>query len=288
MAHFDHSRRDFEPYGFTCTRWTPTRMRRPDRHNEVEINLLRQGSLTYVLGGRKVSVPAGRLAVFWAAIPHQIVAAAEGTHDYFVATIPLAWFLQCAFPEHLVNPVMHGQVLFDPASDPGDEPRFALWLKDLKADPVNRQRPVFLEMEARLLRLALSIRRGAGRGGGKAALAQPNTGLGDARLTKVEEMAAFVAIHYTEPLTVADIAGHVGLHPNHAMTLFKRAFGTTLLAYLTQHRISHAQRLLATTQDKILATALDSGFGSVSRFNAAFKSACGCSPRAYRALHQTA
>ena len=282
MARFDDSRRDFEPYGFTCERWTPTRMRRPDRHNEVELNLLQTGSLTYVLGGRKVVVPSGRLTVFWAAIPHQIVHAV-GAADYFVATIPLAWFLQCGFPEHLVQPVLHGHMLFDRRTDSGDLPRFQLWLKDLKADPVDRQRPVFLEMEARLLRLALSLR-------GKQAtqIASPSRRtLRDTGLSKVEQMAAFVAMHYTEPLSIADVGRHVGLHPNHAMTLFKRAFGTTLLSYLTQHRISHAQRLLATTQDKVLATALDSGFGSLSRFNAAFNAACGCSPREYRRLHQS-
>lgn len=284
MARFDDSRRDFEPYGFTCVRWTPTRMRRPDRHNEVELNLLQTGSLTYVLGGRKVTVPAERLAVFWAAVPHQIVAA-EGTADYFVATIPLAWFLQCGFPEHLVQPVLHGQMLFDTAADAGDVPRFTLWLRDLKADPVERQRPVFLEMEARLLRLGLSL--GRKRGGPVQPASTTKRAIRDPRLPKVEQMAAFIAIHYTEPLSIADVAEHVGLHPNHAMTLFKRTFGTTLLEYLTQHRISHAQRLLATTEEKILATALDSGFGSLSRFNAAFKAACGCSPREYRRLHQS-
>jgi AraC-like DNA-binding protein len=283
MARFDDTRRDFEPYGFTCVRWTPTRMRRPDRHNEVELNLLQTGSLTYVLGGRKVIVPAGRLTVFWAAVPHQIVDA-QGAADYFVATIPLAWFLQCGFPEHLVQPVLHGQMLFDTGLDAGDVPRFKLWLKDLKADPVERQRPVFLEMEARLLRLGLAL--GRKRGGAVGITDRPKRALRDARLSKVEQMAAFVAIHYTEAVSIADVADHVGLHPNHAMTLFKRAFGTTLLGYLTQHRISHAQRLLATTEEKILATALDSGFNSLSRFNAAFKEACGCSPREYRRLHQ--
>ena len=72
------------------------------------------------------------------------------------------------------------------------------------------------------------------------------------------------------------------------MTLFKRAFGTTVIDYLTRHLISHAQRLLATTGDKVLSIALDSGFGSISRFNAAFKQACGCSPREYRARHASA
>src|SRR5215213_2290710 len=140
MAYFDDSRRDFEPYGFTCQRWTPRRMRRPDRHNEIELNLLQSGSLTYVLGGRKATIPAGRLAAFWAAIPHQIVDT-RGSADYFVATIPLAWFLQCDFPDHLVQPVLHGEILFDPGTEPGDAHRFERWIEDLRTDDArDRQR----------------------------------------------------------------------------------------------------------------------------------------------------
>ena len=54
MTSFDHARPDFAPYGFTCERWTARQMRRPDRHNEIEVNLLGEGPLTYLLGGRKV------------------------------------------------------------------------------------------------------------------------------------------------------------------------------------------------------------------------------------------
>jgi hypothetical protein len=39
-------------------------MQRFDRHNEIELNLLDRGSLTYIVGGRRVSIPAGRLAAF--------------------------------------------------------------------------------------------------------------------------------------------------------------------------------------------------------------------------------
>ena len=50
-------------------------------------------------------------------------------------------------------------------------------------------------------------------------------------------------------------------------------------------RISHAQRLLVTTDDTILDIALAAGFQSLSRFNEAFKSICGCPPRDYRKQH---
>jgi AraC-like DNA-binding protein len=72
------------------------------------------------------------------------------------------------------------------------------------------------------------------------------------------------------------------------MSLFKKAFGTTLIDYLTHHRISHAQRLLATTDAKIVEIAFSSGFNSISRFNEAFRRACNCTPREYRRQHALA
>jgi AraC-like DNA-binding protein len=105
------------------------------------------------------------------------------------------------------------------------------------------------------------------------------------KLNKVEQMACLIAKRYTEPLTVTEISEEVGLHPNYAMGLFKRAFGTTLIDYLVHHRVSHAQRLLATTDDKVVEIAFGSGFNSISRFNEAFRRACGCTPRQYRQSH---
>jgi AraC-like DNA-binding protein len=99
-------------------------------------------------------------------------------------------------------------------------------------------------------------------------------------------MACLIARQYSEPLTVEDIGKAVGLHPNYAMSLFKKAFGTTLIDYLTHHRISHAQRLLATTDEKIVDVAFSSGFNSISRFNETFRRACGCTPREYRVQHE--
>jgi AraC family transcriptional regulator, melibiose operon regulatory protein len=113
MVRFDPTRPDFSPYGFSCVRWTPTTMPRCDRHNEIELNLLDSGRLVYLMGGQKVTVPAGRLTVFWAGIPHQIIEF-EGLTEYFVLTIPLAWFLQWRLPDHLTQPILHGQMIVEP------------------------------------------------------------------------------------------------------------------------------------------------------------------------------
>jgi AraC family transcriptional regulator, melibiose operon regulatory protein len=237
--------------------------------------------LTYLFGGHKVVVRAGRLAAFWAAIPHQIVQSV-GCSEYFVATIPLAWALQCQLPEHMVRALLSGQIVSqrDRSQSDGDELLFARWFEDLRLADGERRRIVLLETEARLRRLALSLpaRMAARAGDGRPPAS--------AQIRKVEQMAGFIVRHYTQPLRVADIADAVNLHPNYAMNLFRKAFGVTLVDYLTQHRISHAQRLLATTDRAVLDIAMDCGFNSISRFNDAFRRACTCSPRQYRQSHQ--
>jgi AraC family transcriptional regulator, melibiose operon regulatory protein len=260
-------------------------MQRPDRHNEIELNLLQRGSLTYLLGGEKITLQAGRIAAFWAAIPHQIIGAV-GHADYFVVTLPLSWFLQSRFSQALVQPILHGRVVRDPLppNDGRDATLFAQWVDDLQSNDITRQQIVMLELEARLRRLELALPPPSSAQGQRP---RPVTSLtGHGALTVAERMAAYIALHYTDRLRIEDIGRHVDLHPNYAMNLFRRTFGMTLVEFVTQHRVSHAQRLLAITHDKILDVALSSGFSSLSRFNDAFRRACGCSPRSYRFSHQ--
>jgi AraC-like DNA-binding protein len=278
-AKFDGSRTDFTPYGFTCERWTPTLMPKADRHNEVEINYLPAGTLTYLIGGRVAIVEPRRFVLFWGAMPHQILEW-EVTTPYYVATLPLAWFLSCDFPEHLSRPLLAGQIIVDPAPTARDEARLRQWVRDFHAAQALRERIAQLEVQARLLRMALAMRsRRAGPH------TTENSRVPEPALSRADQIASFIARHYSEPLTAERIARAVGVHPNYAMGLVRKAFGTTMTALLLQHRISHAQRQLITTRDPVIEIAAAAGFQSLSRFNEAFRKACGCSPRDYRRAH---
>jgi AraC-like DNA-binding protein/mannose-6-phosphate isomerase-like protein (cupin superfamily) len=279
---FDPDRPDFEPYGLTCVHWRPSPMRRPDHHNEIELNFLESGTVTYLLGGKKVFVEAGRLSVFWAAIPHQIINFGKEP-TYFVATIPLPWFLQWRLPEHFVQPLLQGELISETVTDRAsfDAQLFSGWEDDLLSKNTELERSVLLEMQARLVRLAAN----APKRPGSASKYKRTKTLTATGLNKVERMACYIAQNYAEPLTVQRIADVVKLHPNYAMNLFQKTFGSTLIDYITKHRVSHAQRLLATTDEKIVDVAFQSGFTSISRFNEAFRRVCGCPPREYRKAH---
>lgn len=283
VTRFDPTRPDFSPYGFSCVRWTAATMPRCDRHNEVELNLLERGRLVYLMGGRRVAVRAGRLTVFWAGVPHQVLEF-EGLADYFVLTIPLAWFLQWRLPDHFTQPILHGATIVEPDAGrlASDRARFETWSEDVRIGSEERRHASLLEVEARLRRLALSMAADLPQRSGR----KSPVVLEPMQLSRAEHMACFIAQNYAERLTADTIGKHVGLHPNYAMALFQRTFGTTLIKYVTQHRLSHAQRLLVTTKDQIVTIALGSGFGSLSRFNEAFRQSFGCTPREYRRAHQ--
>jgi len=258
-------------------------MKRPDRHNEIELNLLKTGSLCYLIGGNTVTIPSGRLAVFWAAIPHQIISSARQT-EYYVATIPLAWFMQCRFSPAFVEAVLHARVVLDPAphTREGDLEMFERWACDLENPTPQQQRIAFLEIEARLLRFGQTLPAKTPRKGSKRTQFTIEPG----GLNRVEVMAMYIAQHYTDKITAEQIGKAAGLHPNYAMALFKRVLGITMIDCVTQHRVTHAQRLLATTNEKVINIAMNSGFSSLSRFHESFKASCGCSPKEYRSRHQ--
>jgi AraC family transcriptional regulator, melibiose operon regulatory protein len=258
-------------------------MPRADRHNELELNLIDSGSLTYLLGGRRVTLRPRHLSAFWAATPHQVLLSRDVTF-YYVVTVPLAWVLGWGLPEPFVQKLLGGSVVEEPDDRTADLDmgRLAQWHADLAPGHEGGEEPVLLEVKARLLRLAAST-RGITRGRRAQRLL---ASAGEAAPTNVEQMASFVARKYRDPIRLEDIARAVDLHPDYAATLFRKTFGVTPTRFVLQHRIMHAQRELVTSDAKILKVALDAGFGSLSRFNAAFRSFCGCSPREYRTMHR--
>jgi len=255
-------------------------MLRPDRHDEIEINFLDRGTLTYLMGGARVTVEPRRVTAFWAAVPHQIVAF-DKVNFYYVVTVPFGWVLQWGLPEHLMSALTQGQIVAD--AQPGravlDRRLFQQWHNDVERGSDNGRDIVALELRARLLRLAHSV---TAQDSTAAASVEAATLRQQTNLEKAEAMACFVARNYTSRIQVKDIAGCVGLHPDYAATLFRKTFGTTLNVLITRHRVAHAQRQLVTSGERIVNIAQDSGFDSLSRFNRAFKQLAGMTPRQYR------
>lgn len=235
-------------------------MERPHRHVDLEFNFLLEGGVDYWVAGQSIHLPAQQLAVFWAAIPHQVVQTQSPAHLIWI-TLPLEQFLRWPLPAGLNEALFAGQLLQSPL----ELSTVLRWLEDL-SKPL-RQRAMLLEMEAWFNRLPLAQQAPPA--------SQPSS-------EPVLRMAAFISQNYQEPIRVRNMAQAVGLHPNYASTVFSQQMGQTLSSYLSAYRIAHAQRLLATTEMGVLEIALDSGFASASRFYVAFTRATQTTPLQFR------
>jgi len=207
---------------------------------------------------------------FWALQSHQIVDF-EGEEIYYVVTIPFTTVLHWRMPPAFINEIMAAAMVREADEDVArlDEAMFKRWLGDVESDSPEAEDAMRLEMEARPRRLALSYEIVGDPG--ENTRTEGGTGT-DAKMSTVERMAVFVATHYREDIEVHEIGDAVDLHPDYANVLFREAVGMTLSDYLLEHRIAHAQRMLATTSKTVASIAFASGFGSISGFSGAFKS----------------
>ena len=82
--------------------------------------------------------------------------------------------------------------------------------------------------------------------------------------------------------TVDDLADRLGVGARHLSRLFRKHLGASPRAVAGTRRLLFAKKLINETDLPMGDIALSSGFGSIRRFNAAFRNSYGCPPGALR------
>lgn len=98
----------------------------------------------------------------------------------------------------------------------------------------------------------------------------------------IRKAAEYIANHFAENVTLANLAENIHLNPSYLSTLFKQVTGLTFKEYLNKVRIEEAQRLLANTDYPIMEIAIACGFSDQSYFTKVFKKQTGLTPKQYR------
>lgn len=102
------------------------------------------------------------------------------------------------------------------------------------------------------------------------------------QLTMQRELLTYIRGHYTEKLSLAGLSAQFHLSPKYISRYFKEHFHITFVSYMNHLRLTHAKRLLETTELQVLEVALRSGFPNVNYFVRTFKEKYGCTPLKYR------
>ncbi|MGF1475292.1 MAG: helix-turn-helix domain-containing protein [Geminicoccaceae bacterium] len=279
MVASHHPDPPFEKWQFFSQRHQPLRMTDVHWHSQIELNFLSGGEMIYLINGQLVRFGSQRLGVFWGATPHQVVSQ-TGENEIVVIYVPIADFLSLNLADRFRRKLMGGGFLVDKVRDPADRILVSRWQNDLQSGRDDLKELVRHEIACRIRRLAVVGYRSLR---GIDVAAKPERSPNDKNLRRVRDMTVMMATHFAEPLSVEKVAKAAGVHPNYAMTLFRRAIGMTISDYLVRQRLSHAQAMLIDTDLSIDRVARRSGFRSQSRFYEAFAQWVGKSPARYRA-----
>lgn len=255
-----------------------SRMRRPHMHSQIELNFVLDGAMTYWFDGRQLTVSADRLVLFWGMIPHQVIDVAEPTH-FVCLYVPMSVFLGLPSLSRFRDGVFRGAMIEALDIRSFDRDVFTRWRDELLSGDKDVELIVKDELTARVRRLDREGWRDLRDNG----VAMAGTKNFDAdRILHVERMARFIGEHALEDISVDDVADAVGLHPNYAMTVYKRGAGMSINQAIVRHRLDTAQSLLIATDMPVTSVAFESGFGSLSRFYEAFQRRFRTKPASFR------
>jgi AraC-like DNA-binding protein/ligand-binding sensor protein len=105
---------------------------------------------------------------------------------------------------------------------------------------------------------------------------------GNSETTSIHRAREYIKEHFTEPLTLQQVAECAHLSSCYFCKKFKESTGLSLTEYITRTRVEAAKALLNKPTVRISEVAFEVGFQSLTHFNRAFKEIAGQSPTQYR------
>ncbi|MDR0928774.1 MAG: AraC family transcriptional regulator [Oscillospiraceae bacterium] len=97
----------------------------------------------------------------------------------------------------------------------------------------------------------------------------------------VRRALTYIANNFATPLTIGDIAAHVGVCRSRLYRAFEEQLNTSPAQYLTQFRMRQACALLGATDLSVKAVAYSVGYEDPLHFSRRFKEVIGVSPSEY-------
>lgn len=99
----------------------------------------------------------------------------------------------------------------------------------------------------------------------------------------LEHAREFLHSHFSEPMTLGEVAKAAGTHPTHLARVFRQYYHCTIGEYVRRLRIEFACREASLTEASLMEIALAAGFYDQSHFSRTFKQIVGLTPGQYRA-----
>lgn len=249
-------------------------------HSEFEISFIREGSAEFIYGGNnsleKFTSAKGDIIITQPNVLHSIYPCGHTSQVYdtlvfspelFGSIETDRYFAQC------IRPLMDGSMRINTHITPCHHyyAELALTAENIFSCAKGDSPQLDMLMRSELIKLFWLLETEGEQ--------ITDSGKYDSDIRPALE---YVAEHFRENITVAELAESVHLSESYFMNRFKKQVGISAVEYISHFRIDTACRELIGSKKSVLEVAFDCGFRNISNFNRQFKRITGCSPTEYR------
>ncbi len=264
-------------------------------HEEMEINLIKNGSAEFTIGDEKVIIKEGQAIVLNCNVFHAI-RSVPGPDCILISLLFQPTFL---FSDHTsplasgyLNPIVQGvdhrYVILDRKDMWG---RSALsYLNDILEVNFSQEFGYELTTKGYLCQLWVHFLKKYNSNSVLYTPKRNNESTLSPDEARIKDAILYIQQHYTEPITLDNIANSIHVSKSECCRCFKRAVNITPFEYLMRYRILQAaDKILQNDREMTSISELASsvGFNNTSYFNKLFKKYFNCTPTEYRKLSKT-
>lgn len=248
-------------------------------HSEFELNYVVHGRGEFTCGGERFTAKAGDLLMIQPNILHAACPCGEDGLLYYALVFSPAMLgagIHDRCTVESIRPFINGDCMIGPfiSADADNFSRLRTCAEQIFSCVREEVPQADLLLKSELLRFFWLLETD------DSILRQGKSG--DDCGETVRPALEYIMEHYSEPITVEQLASVSHLSTSYFMSCFKKAVGLSSIEYLSHLRVNTACDLLLSSKKMISEIAFSCGYGNLSNFNRQFKKTMGCSPNEYR------
>ena len=247
-------------------------------HDFCEITYVQSGFGSYFINGSRYEVEPGDIIIFNQVEPHGWVVT-ERAMEVLVLTFAPEVVSEpgLSSEDEYMKPFLYLGSHFKNLISSTDERTADMHdiMEDIAGEARRREKGYEGMIRADIIRLMTLLIRHYEKDG-KA----PDMSLNEKKrsMKRLEQAVYYINSHFTEAVTLEEVASLAYMSPNYFSSYFKNVTGRGFSEYLTMLRLNRVQELFLTTDRPVTAIAMECGFRNMSNFYRLYKKHIGPLP----------